>query len=198
MEYQFTLFDQWVTKMSYGSGALPELKEWEKQLHQAKEKTLKHFMAIDEHTEDKATLQLYINHHYKSLLKLIHDLYLVKDLYKELMLKSLEQIKFFMEMKYASLLVKHQENRITTTLSVEEFAIVINSLIECDVIKVRSKKALAYTVSRYISFQGHEERNISAEHFYNALFLNKSITLNKVLKTIGRVQLQVNKAIKLA
>lgn len=196
MEYQFTLFDQWVTKMNYGKEYLPELKEWDKQLSNAKQKIVKHFLNVTDEIEDKATLKLYINHHYHCLLKLISDLYFVKELYKELLLKSLEQIKFFFEMKFADIIIQKDESRIMTTLSVEEFAFIINSLIECDVLKVRSKKALAISISKYIYFVGQGERNISAENFYNALFMNKSVTLNKVLKTLSKLQYQLNRTQK--
>lgn len=198
MEYQFTLFDQWVTKMSYGHDYLPELKDWDKQLSNAKQKIVQHFNIITDEIEDKTTLKLYVNHHYHCLLKLISDLYFVKDLYKELLLKSLEQIKFFFDLKFADLIVQRDDSRIITTLTVEEFAYIVNLLIECDIIKVRSKKALALNISKYIHFVGQGERNISTENFYNALFMNKPVTLNKAIKTLSKIQFQLNKALRLS
>jgi hypothetical protein len=193
MEYQFTLFDEWATKMTYDAGHLPELHEWNKQLHAAKQKVIRHFANVEKKIEDDVSFKLYINHHYKCLLKLIHQLYFVKDLYKELLLKSLEQIKFFFDLKFSDIVVQKESTQIMTTLSVEELALVMNTLIECDVLKVRSKKALAQSISKFIYFVGHEEKNISAEHFYNALFMTKSVTISKVLKNLNKIRFQLNK-----
>lgn len=198
MEYQFTLFDQWVTKMSYAHEHLPELKDWDKQLSSTKQKIVQHFNVISDEMEDKATLRLYVNHHYQCLIKLISDLYFVKDLYKELLLKSLEQIKFFFDLKFADLIVQRDDVRILTTLTIEEFAYIVNLLIECDILKVRSKKSLAQNISKYIHFVGQGERQISAENFYNALFMNKPVTLNKAIKTLNKIQFHLNKDLRLS
>lgn len=198
MEYQFTLFDQWVTKMSYAHEHLPELKDWDKQLSSSKQKIVQHFNSIADEIEDKTTLRLYVNHHYQCLIKLISDLYFVKDLYKELLLKSLEQIKFFFDLKFADLIVQRDDVRILTTLTIEEFAYIVNLLIECDIFKVRSKKSLAQNISKYIHFVGQGERQISAENFYNALFMNKPVTLNKAIKTLNKIQFHLNKELRLS
>ena len=196
MEYQFGLFDQWATRISYGSHNLPELNLWDEQLREAKQAIIKHFTNLHQIIEDGEKLKLYVLYHYQSLQKLILDVSFVKDIYKELLLKSLEQIRFYFELKYGDMLKSIDNTKIVTTLSVEEFAYMTNTLIECDVLKVKSKKALAKSISKLIYFAGSKEKDISSENFYNALFMSKPITLNGVLRTLGKVQISVNKSLR--
>lgn len=198
MEYQFSLFDQWITKLSYDAAELPDIKEWEKQIKTGKQQAIRHFTNLKTGMEE-ASLRRYIGHHYQSLQQLIRELYFIKDLHKELLLKALEQIRFFLEINYADLLEnKEEEERIFTTLSMEEFAFVVNTLIECDVLKVRSKKGLAQNISKYIRFIGQKNTCSSPDYFYNALFMDKPSTLSSVLKLITKVQGRINKSLRMA
>lgn len=197
MEYQFSLFDQWITKLSYDADNLPAIKEWEKQLRAGKQQAIRHFSGLKAGM-DEEVLKRYICHHYQSLQKLIHDLYFIRDLHKELLLNALEQIRFFLELNYAEFLENKDKERIFTTLSMEEFAFIMNTLIECDVIKVKSKKALAQNISKYIYFVGQKNTYSSPDHFYNALFMDKPSTLSGVLKIVGKVQGRINKSLRMA
>ncbi|GAA4454724.1 hypothetical protein [Rurimicrobium arvi] len=194
MEYQFSSFDQWITKLQYDPDILPPLSEWEEQLSRKKQELTRHFRSIRKSISDSTSLRLYVTHHYRSLNCLIETLLYEHQIHTALLLNVLEQLKFMLEIQFQDMIAPEEDHPVFSYLSVEELALLVNTLIECGAIRVRSKKELARQASKYLLFVSNDPKHTAAESFYNALFSNKTATMNSALKWLTKIHTHISKA----
>lgn len=190
MEYQLSSFEQWSVVLASDCFVRPPVTLWCKQLMEAKMQVLNHFMHLNTGNTKPKQLETYVVRHYQSLETLIETVGRTKDIYSQILLKSLEQIRFFFELHFKELIPDNDVFHMSTCLSMEEFAYLLNVMLEQKFIQTRSKKELARHICRYIKFNDHKQEEVSTEMFYKTMQARQRLKVGTIEKLLTDMRIQ--------